>query len=116
MGALGDRLACLANNGANTHVTTNPKSIANPQLFNGKDTPGVGNGASLVITSTGSSLVYSNSSNVSAFHLKDIARCPDALTNLLSTNKFCRDNKCFFILTNSYFFVKDTTTSSFWSH
>jgi Golgi nucleoside diphosphatase len=93
----------LADSGANTHVTVDPENIANPQPFDGRDIVGVGNGAGLVINGTSSSLVSSDSSNASVFHLKEIVHCPKASTNLLSINKFCRDNKCFFILTNSYF-------------
>lgn len=46
------------------------------------------------------------------FILKDIVHYPKASTNLLSINKFCRDNKCFFILTDSYFCVKDNKTGN----
>jgi hypothetical protein len=86
----------LADSGANTHVTAEPENITNSQPFGGRDTVGVGNGAGLVINSTGSSIVSADSSNTSVFHLKDIAHCPKASANLLSINKFCRDNKCFF--------------------
>jgi hypothetical protein len=102
----------LADSGANTHVTASHENIAAPQPFDGGDTIGVGNGAGLVITSIGSSLVSPNSSHDSVFHLKDIAHCPKALANLLSINKFCRDNKCFFILTDSYFCIKDNKTGT----
>jgi hypothetical protein len=45
-------------------------------------------------------------------HLKlnNILHCPIAAANLLSIHKFCVDNKCWFILTDSHFFVKDNFT------
>jgi hypothetical protein len=102
----------LADSGANTHVTASHENIADPQPFDGRDTVGVGNGAGLIITSIGSSFVSSDSSHDSTFHLKDIVHCPKASANLVSINKFCRDNKCFFILTDSYFCVKDNKTGT----
>jgi hypothetical protein len=71
---------------------------------------GVGNGAGLYVKGIGSSFVHckpSNSFNPSQFLLKDILHCPNALANLLSINKFCIDNNCWFALTGSNFFVKD---------
>jgi hypothetical protein len=102
----------IADSGANTHVTADPNTITNPQPFDGGDTIGVGNGAGLVINSIGYSIVYPHSLPALQFHLKDIVHCPEASTNLLSINKFCRNNKCFFILIDSYFFVKDNKTGS----
>jgi len=77
------------------------------QPFQGQDSVAVGNEARLEIENTGSSFL--NSSN-SSFYLKDILHCPSAATNLLSIQKFCKDNNCHFILTSSHYFVKDNQT------
>jgi hypothetical protein len=67
----------------------------------------VGNGGGLTIENTGSALLHSSHSN---FHLKNILHCPQAATNLLSIQKFCQDNACYFLLTSSHFFVNDLQT------
>jgi hypothetical protein len=76
---------------------------------------GVGNGAGLYVKGIGSSFVHckpSNSFNPSQFLLKDILHCPNASANLLSINKFCIDNNCWFALTGSNFIVKDNLTGA----
>lgn len=49
----------LADSGANTHITADPNTINNPVPFEGNETVGVGNGASLNIKAIGSTLVNS---------------------------------------------------------
>jgi hypothetical protein len=95
----------LADSGANAHVTANAANIHDPQPFEGTDMVGVGNGASLQIQNSGSSVVHPYPLNHHSFFLKDILHCPNASTNLLSINKFCIDNNCWFALTGSHFFV-----------
>jgi hypothetical protein len=68
----------------------------------------VGNGTGLKIENIGSSLFQSP--NFAFFKLKDVLHCPQAFTNLLSIQKFCTDNHCYFILTASNYFVKDLLT------
>jgi hypothetical protein len=105
----------LVDSGANTHITADTSNINNPQPFDGTETVGVGNGAGLYVKGIGSSLVHcksSNSFNPSQFLLKDILHCPNASANLLSINKFCIDNNCWFALTGSNFFVKDNLTGA----
>jgi hypothetical protein len=72
----------------------------------------MGNGEGLVIENTGSSTILSTTSPYSTppFKLKDILHYPTASTNLLSIQKFCKDNACFFILIDSHFYVKDNQT------
>jgi hypothetical protein len=67
----------------------------------------VGNGGGLQIANTGSSLLstYNN-----LFCLKNILHCPHASSNLLSIQKFCKDNHCYFIPTANYFLIKDMLT------
>jgi hypothetical protein len=100
----------LADSGANTHITAEVSNITNPQPFNGTETVGVGNGAGLNIKSFGSSILQCKTPHKSHFLLKDILHCPDASANLLSINKFCLDNNCWFALTGSSFTVKDNMT------
>jgi hypothetical protein len=100
----------LADSGANTHITAEVSNITNPQPFNGVDTVGVGNGAGLNIKNFGSSILQCKTPHKSHFLLKDILHCPDASANLLSINKFCLDNNCWFALTGFNFTVKDNLT------
>lgn len=58
----------------------------------------------LTIENTGSITFHSPSSK---FHLKNILHCPQASAKLLSIQRFCCDNDCYFVLTSSSFFVKD---------
>jgi hypothetical protein len=71
---------------------------------------GVDNGAGLQIQNSGSSIIHPYSFNNHPFFLKDILHCPRVSANLLSINKFCIDNNCWFALIGSHFFVKDNQT------
>jgi len=68
----------------------------------------VGNGAGLVIKRTGPTSLQINKTN---FHLSNILHYPHASSNLLSINKFCLDNNCYFILTSHDFTVKENQTN-----
>jgi hypothetical protein len=61
----------------------------------------------LQIANTGSSLISTPSSQ---FYLHKILHCPKASANLLSIQKFCIDNHCYFILTSTHFTIKDMQT------
>lgn len=100
----------LPNSGANTHITAEASNITNPQPFNEIDAVNVGNGAGLHIKNFGSSILHCKSPHKSHFLLKDILHCPNASANLLSINKFCLDNNCWFALTGSSFTMKDNLT------
>jgi hypothetical protein len=67
----------------------------------------VGNGSGLQIQNTGSFTFHTLFSHVV---LKVILHSPKVSANPLSTNRFCIDNNCYFILTGSYYFVKDILT------
>jgi len=97
----------LADSGANAHITNELEHLSVQQPFKGNDSVAVGNGAGLQIENTGSTIL--NSANYH-FHLKNILHCPHAATKLLSIQKFCQDNSCYFILTASHYFVKDIRT------
>jgi hypothetical protein len=97
----------LADSGANAHITNELEHLSVQQPFKGNDSVAVGNGAGLQIENTGSTIL--NSANYH-FHLKNILHCPHAATKLISIQKFCQDNSCYFILTASHYFVKDIRT------
>jgi len=100
----------LADFGANVHITAEVANIQDPQRFEGADVVGVGNGASLNIQHSGSSIVQSSLPNCPQLLLKDVLRCPKASANLVSINKFYIDNNCWFALIGSNFLVKDNLT------
>jgi hypothetical protein len=64
----------------------------------------VGDGGGLEIESIGSAILTTSNSH---FHFKHILHYP---TNLLPIQKLYKDNDCYFILTNSHFFVKELNT------
>jgi transposase InsO family protein len=97
----------LADSGANNHITANLENLSINQPYNGTEAVTVGNGGGLSITHTGSTSF--NTPNA-LLHLKNVLCCPQASANLLSIQKFCKDNCCFFKLTDSYFLVKDNLT------
>jgi hypothetical protein len=77
------------------------------QPFQQKEEVAVGNGTGIQIENTGSTLLHSPHSS---FKMSNILHCPQASTNLLSKQNFCKDNFCYFILTSSHYFVKDLLT------
>jgi hypothetical protein len=100
-----------ADSGANNHVTAALDNLTLQEPFKGDDEVAVGNGTGLAISNIGSSVLYNSKSPFQQpFKLNHILHCPAAAANLLSIHKFCVDNKCWFILTDSNFFVKDNLT------
>ena len=94
----------LVDSGANTHITNDLENLTLQQPYQGDETVAVGNGSRLGISHTGSSSFLSSNQFL---HLKNILHCSDAKTNLLSINKFCRDNDFHFKLIDTYFLIKD---------
>jgi transposase InsO family protein len=98
----------FADNSANAHITRDMENLSiQPQPFQGPESVAVGNGAGLTIEHTGSTIFHSPSI---PFYLKHVLHCPTATANLLSIQKFCQDNNCYFVLTSSHYFVKDLRT------
>jgi hypothetical protein len=97
----------LADNGVNAHTTNQLENLQIQQPFQQKDEVAVGNGTGIQIENTGSTLFHSPHSS---FKMSNILHSPQASTNLLSIQKFCKDNFCYFILTLSHYFVKDLLT------
>jgi hypothetical protein len=92
---------------ANQHITSNLENLSLQQPYLGSDNVAVGNGTGLQIQNTGSMHFHTPQST---FQLSKVLHCPQAYANLLSINQFCHDNSCFFILTDSNYFVKDNHT------
>ena len=67
----------------------------------------MGNGTSLTKENTGSTLFHTPKTN---FQLQNVLHYPQASANLVSIEKFCHDNLCYFVLTSSHYFVKDLLT------
>jgi transposase InsO family protein len=95
--------------GANNHVTADIENLSLQQPYTGNDNVTVGNGNGLQISNTGSSFLITPHTKLS---LNDILHCPNASSNLLSIQKFCKDNNCYFKLTSSHFVVKDMLTKA----
>lgn len=105
--ALRDEDDWLADSGANNHITAELENLTLQEPYQGTESVAVGNGNGLSILHTGSSTLHTPKS---ILHLKEILHCPEASANLLSINKFCRDNNYWFKLTDTYFLVKDNLT------
>lgn len=91
--------------GANSHITNELENISlQQQPFKGFKAVAVGDDGGLEIENTGSAILTSSNSH---FHFKHILHYP---TNLLPIQKFYKDNDCYFILTDSHFFVKELKT------
>ena len=97
----------FADSGANNHITTAFDNLMLQEPFKGNDEVVVGNGTGLLISNIGSSVLYYSKH---PFKLNHILHCPSVAANLLSIHQFCVDNKCWFILTDSPFFVNDNLT------
>lgn len=85
----------FADSGASNHITTDMNNLELSVPYLGGDEITVGNGLGLCITHTGFSTLKSSNSK---FLLKNVLCCPRSGANLLSTQKFCKDNNCWFAL------------------
>jgi hypothetical protein len=97
----------FADSGTNNHITADLENLSIHQPYNVNEAVTVGNRGGLSITLTGSISLHTPKTTL---HLKDILCCPQASANLLTIQKFCKDNNCFFKLTDTYFLVKDNLT------
>jgi hypothetical protein len=97
----------LADSGANAHITNQLGNLQIQQPFQQAEEVAVGNGTGLTIENTGSTFLHTPKTT---FQLQNVLHCPQASANLLSIQKFCHDNLCYFVLTSSHYFVKDLLT------
>jgi hypothetical protein len=101
----------ICHSGANNHIINALDNLTLQESFNGDEDVAIGNHTGLSIFHIGSSVLYKSKTPFKLpFKLKTILNCPSTAINLVSIHTFCVDNKCWFILTNSYFVVKDNLT------
>lgn len=93
--------AQLAAMAAKFNSDMNNLELSVPYL--GGDEITLGNGLGLCITHTGFSTLKSSNSK---FLLKNVLRCPQSAANLLSIQKFCKNNNCWFAVTANFFCCK----------
>ena len=75
--------------------------------YQGSDQVSLGNGTGLPITHIGHSQLKASSH---IFNLRKILHVPSMRTNLLSVNKFYRDNKCSFYFDATKFSIQDLSS------
>ncbi|KAJ0745776.1 putative RNA-directed DNA polymerase [Helianthus annuus] len=97
----------LNDTGANEHATFDHSSMDYSEPYRGNDGLHVGNGESLPIIHIGSSRIFSPNKT---FVLKNVLHVPGIKRNILSVQKFCRDNNVFFEFHDTFFSVKDKST------
>jgi hypothetical protein len=92
-----------ADSATNAHITNDLDNLHLQQPFQGTDSIGVGNCSTLAIANSGFATLHSP---YSSFSLKDVLHCPKAATNLISIQRFCTNNDCFFPLNiNSFLHI-----------
>jgi hypothetical protein len=79
------------------------------QHFQHTDAVGVGNGTALAIANSGSTTLHSSHTK---FHLNNVLHCPQAAANLVSIQRFCLDNACYFILNATHYYIIDLQTQT----
>ncbi|XP_019173195.1 PREDICTED: uncharacterized protein LOC109168598 [Ipomoea nil] len=97
----------LPDTGATDHVTPDVGAMTGVDSYNGGDTPRVGDGSGLVISSVGRSSVPTPSRSLS---LSRVFLVPGLSHSLLSVQRFGTDNNVFFEFHPSCFSVKDRVT------
>ena len=102
-----DNSAWYLDSGATHHVTNNAHNLTDPAIYQGPDQLHVGNGIGLVIHSTGSSSLISQSLPLK---LINILHVPDIRKNLLSVFRLTNDNSVFVEFHATYCVVKDEIT------
>ena len=105
--SLHDEDTWYVDSGANQHITADIGNLHLVEPYTGDEKVAVGNGNGLQIKHTGKLTLHTSKST---FNMKNVLHCPQAAVNLLSINRFCIDNDCYFILTGSNFYVKDNLT------
>ncbi|KAJ9561084.1 hypothetical protein OSB04_006244 [Centaurea solstitialis] len=97
----------LPDTGSSHHVAPNLSSFDTSEAYHGNDSLHVGNNKGFPILHIGSTTFHSPNHT---FNLQNILHVPDIKQNLLSVQKFCRDNHVYFEFHDSFFSVKDKST------
>lgn len=94
----------FADSGATDHITNDLNNLSIQMNYHGRDQVAVGNGQGLQITHTGSSVLHTP---FSSFKFSKILHVPSITSNLLSVNRFTKDNDCLFIFDPNGFTIQD---------
>ena len=97
----------ISNTGATDHFTPDLGNLPDSSIYNDPQLVSVGNGQQLPISHIGNAQLYTSSY---LFKLKNILHVPSMASNLLSVNKFCRDNHCAFYFDSDCFHIHDRLT------
>ncbi|KAI5342688.1 hypothetical protein L3X38_010564 [Prunus dulcis] len=97
----------LADSGASNHVTSNMSNLRHSSPYTGSETLRVGDGNSLPISNTGSTILHTSNAK---FHLLNVLHTPQVAHNLLSVHKFVSDNHCSLIFDEIGVSIKDNAT------
>jgi hypothetical protein len=98
-----------ADSAANAHITHDLENLHIQQPFQDIDAVGVRNGTALAIANSGSATLHSPHTK---FHLNNVLHCPQAAANLVSIQRFCLDNACYFILNATHYYIIDLHTQT----
>jgi hypothetical protein len=77
--------------------------------FQNNEAVGVDNGTALAIANIGSALLPSSHSDLL---LKNVLHFPKVVANLISIQRFCLDNDCYFILISTHYYIIDLQTQT----
>jgi hypothetical protein len=94
----------ISDTGATDHFTPDLANLPDSSLYNDPQLVSVGNGQQLPISHIGNAQLYTSTY---LFKLRNILRVPSMASNLLSVNKFCRDNHCAFYFDSDRFQIQD---------
>uniref|UniRef100_A0A2N9J917 Reverse transcriptase Ty1/copia-type domain-containing protein n=1 Tax=Fagus sylvatica TaxID=28930 RepID=A0A2N9J917_FAGSY len=94
----------ISDTSATDHFTPDLANLPDSSLYTDPQLVSVGNGQQLPISHVGNAQLYTSSY---LFKLRNILRVPSMASNLLSVNKFCRDNHCSFYFDSDRFQIQD---------
>uniref|UniRef100_A0A2N9H210 Uncharacterized protein n=1 Tax=Fagus sylvatica TaxID=28930 RepID=A0A2N9H210_FAGSY len=97
----------ISDTGATDHFTPDLHNIPDNQAYTDSQLVSVGNGNQLPISHSGNAQLRTSSH---LFRLRQILRVPSMKSNLLSVQKFCRDNRTSFYFDANRFQIQDLLT------
>ena len=97
----------ISDTSATDHFTPDLGNLPDSSIYDDSQLVSVGNGQQLPISHIGNAQLYTSSY---LFKLKNILRVPPMASNLLSVNRFCRDNHCAFYFDSNCFHIQDRLT------
>uniref|UniRef100_A0A2N9FNP9 Uncharacterized protein n=1 Tax=Fagus sylvatica TaxID=28930 RepID=A0A2N9FNP9_FAGSY len=97
----------ISDTGATDHFTPDLHNIPDNQAYTDSQLVSVGNGNQLPISHSGNAQIRTSSH---IFRLRQILRVPSMKSNLLSVQKFCRDNRTSFYFDANRFQIQDLLT------